>query len=343
MGELFSRIRERSRGTLDFAVPQVGLLGGFFFLVFRKLHVARKLSSPVRRLACIPKNVISSLSVVIASICMVGCASGVVEFQLYDRAFENQYEQAQFVLDRVARAERIVVRRRLSNTSAKSEFDPNKAGYYVDVGDPPITASIRASLKSLKDYNDALGGLANGETAKALVARGGTLAVALAGTVGTLNLAAGSAASVPGATLLVDRATVAVGQAVPIVNLVAVYASRESFRKQLIDAYPAMRDLMLALRDGTPAMYEILKRSYVQRASLDTPTGISPGDLAALEKDRELLAGWVLLIDKSLRAMQVAVVSTAPSGSSGALPALTEASLELQVLAAQVQDIRKKP
>ena len=91
-----------------------------------------------------------------------GCATGAAEFQLYIQGFDDQYEQGQIVLDRVARAERIVVRRRLARTSA-SGFNPDDAAYYLDTGDPPITASIRASLKSLKDYNHALGALANGE------------------------------------------------------------------------------------------------------------------------------------------------------------------------------------
>ena len=104
-----------------------------------------------------------------------------------------------------------------------------------------------------------------------------------------------------------------------------------------------MRKLMLALRDGTPAMYELMKRSYVQRGSLETPTGIRSSDEANLAHDRELLAGWVLLIDKSLAAMETAVVAVMSGASQGDLAALTAASVELQVLAARVQDIRKKP
>jgi hypothetical protein len=134
-----------------------------------------------------------------------------------------------------------------------------------------------------------------------------------------------------------------VNQAVPIVQRIATYASREAFRKQLIEAYPAMRALLLALREGTPAMFEIMKRSYVRRGSLDTPSGISQSDMALLEKDRQLLAGWVVLMDQSLVAMEAAVVTAMSGASPRDLAALTAASVELQVLAAQVQDIRRKP
>lgn len=276
-------------------------------------------------------------------ISLTSCSAGVAEFQLYIQAFDNQYEQGQAVLDRVARAERIVVRRRMAGTSASPDFNPDDAAYYIDTGDPPITASIRASLKSLKDYNDALGALASGEKAEELISRSETLTVALAGTVTALGIATGTAVLAPEATQFIGSAAGAASKAVPIVQQIGTYASRESFRKQLIAAYPAMRELMLALREGTPAMYEIMKRSYVQRGSLETATGISESHLASLEKDRELLAGWVILMDKSLTAMEAAVASVQPGASSSNLAALTAASLELQVIAAQVQDIRRTP
>ncbi|MER8394924.1 hypothetical protein NKH10_23885 [Mesorhizobium sp. M1340] len=287
-------------------------------------------------------QLLSAVLVVFYSISLASCVSGVAEFQLYVQAFGKQYEQGQTVLDRVARAERIVVRRRMAGTSA-SDFNPDQAAYYIDIGDPPITASIRASLKSLKDYNDALGALASGERAEALVARAGTLTVALAGTVTALGAATGAAALVPGASQLVSQAAGAANQAVPIFQRIGAHASRESFRRQLIEAYPAMRELMLAMREGTPAMYEIMKRSYVQRGSLETPTGIPSSNVAELEKDRELLAGWVVLIDRSLAAMETAVATAMSGASPGDLAALTAASVELQVLAVQVQDIRKRP
>jgi hypothetical protein len=49
------------------------------------------------------------------------------------------------------------------------------------------------------------------------------------------------------------------------------------------------------------------------------------------------------LMDKSLAAMEAAVASAMSGTSSSDLAALTAASMELQVLAAQVRDLRKKP
>ena len=101
-----------------------------------------------------------------------------------------------------------------------------------------------------------------------------------------------------------------------------------------------MRELLLSLREGTPAMFEIMKRSYVQRGSLDGTLGISAGDLAALEKDRQMLSGWVILMDKSLSAMETAVAGALSRISPTDLAALTEASVEIKVLAEQLKAIR---
>ena len=101
-----------------------------------------------------------------------------------------------------------------------------------------------------------------------------------------------------------------------------------------------MRDLLLSLRAGTPAMFEIMKRSYVQRGSLESASGISGADIALLEKDREMLAGWVVLMDRSLSAMDTAAAAALARVSPTDLAALTEASIEIKVLAEQLKAIR---
>src|SRR5262245_17268160 len=70
-------------------------------------------------------------------VALSGCSSGIPEFQQYVRASDAQAVQGAQALDRVAEAERTVVKRRLSLAGA-ANFDPNAAAYYIDVGDPPI-------------------------------------------------------------------------------------------------------------------------------------------------------------------------------------------------------------
>ncbi len=276
-----------------------------------------------------------------ATLC--GCATrGVAEFQLYNQAFDTQYEHGEVILDSLARAERTVVLRRLRHSSEIPEFNPDQAAYFVENVDPPITGSIRTSVKSLKTYNDALGGLANGEAAAVLSNRIGTLATNITGAIAASQAALAGAAAIPGATELVSKSVQALQLAAPVIKEVATFASRCAFRKQLIAAYPSMRDLLLALRKGTPAMFEVLKRARVQRGSLEEPSGISMEGRAALENDRAMLAAWVILLDKTLVAMNAAVVAAMTEAPSADLASLAEASIELRVLAEQIKTLRTR-
>jgi hypothetical protein len=278
----------------------------------------------------------------LAGALLTGCARGVAEFQLYTQAFNIQYEQGDAILTRVANAERVVVVGGIRRQAAIPAFDPDKAAYFVDAVDPPITGSIRASLKSLKAYNDALGGLANGEAAEALTNRLGTLTSNVVGAIAAAQVAAGGAGAVPGADRLVSNTAKSLLDISPILKQVATFASREAFRQQLITAYPSMRELLLTLRAGTPAMFEILKRSRVKRGSLDGTGGISADGMTALENDRMMLASWVVLMDKALLAMEAAITAAMSDISAVDLAALSEASVELRVLAEQVKKLRAK-
>jgi hypothetical protein len=273
---------------------------------------------------------------------VTGCARGVAEFQLYTQAFNAQFEQGDSILNGIAKAERIVVLRRIKQTASIAAFNPDQAAYFVDTVDPPITGSIRASLKSLKSYNDLLGGLANGEAAEALSNRLGTLTSNIVGAVAASQAAIGGAGAIPGADKLVSDSARSLLSVSPLITQIATFASREAFRQQLVAAYPAMRELLVTLRAGTPAMFEILKRSRVTRGSLETPSGISPDGQSALEKDRVMLAAWVILLDKALVAMEAAVTAAMADISTADLASLSEASIELRVLAEQVKALRIK-
>jgi hypothetical protein len=287
---------------------------------------------------------IGPLFILALSSLLSGCgADGVAEFQLYNQAFNFQFEQGDAILDSVARAERIVVLRGIKHAAFIPDFKPDHAAYFVDTVDPPITGSIRASLKSLKSYNDALGALANGEAADALSQRFGTLATNVVVAVAASQVAFGGLAAIPGADTLASESAKALASVAPIIKQVATIASREAFRQQLIAAYPLMRELLLALRNGTPAMFEILKRSRVVRASLENASGIPAAGLADLEKERMLLAAWVMLLDKTLVAKEAAVLAvTSEAPSMIGLASLSEASIEMRILAEQVKSLRSK-
>ena len=265
---------------------------------------------------------------------LTACTSGIAEFQLYDQAFDAQYEQGAKVLDRVASAERTVVRKRESRRSPGLNYSPDKAAYYVDTGDPPLTGAIRASLKSVKSYNKALSGLANGEAAKVLSGRIGTLTSNLTATAGAFQVAGGGA-FLAGGQAIIERL-------LPIFEQVLTIANREAFRKQLLKAYPDMRALLVKMRAGTKPMFAIIKRSYVKRGSLGGTDGVPAADVPKLKKDRALLAGWVILIDQTLLAMDAAAQSALSDASAPDIASLVETSIELRILAEKIKDAQAR-
>ena len=107
--------------------------------------------------------------IALISIALYGCGTnrGVAEFHLYVQAFNPQYDQADVILNTVGQAERTVVLRQIRK-SGIPDFNPDQAAYFVENVDPPITGLMRASLKTLKSYNDAVEALANGAAAEAL-------------------------------------------------------------------------------------------------------------------------------------------------------------------------------
>jgi len=275
---------------------------------------------------------------------LYGCGTnrGVPEFHLYVQAFNTQYEQADAIFNAVGQAERTVVLRNIRK-SAIPDFDPDQAAYFVENVDPPITALMRASLKTLKSYNDAVDALVNGAAAEALANRIGDLTANVTGAIAAAELAVSGAGAIPGAEQLVANSTKSLNLSTPVIKELATLASRAAFRQQLIATYPYMKDLLVTLRNGTPAMFEMLKRAQVTRGSLDNPLGISPAGVAIVEKDRALLAGWVLLLDKTLATMQAAVTAAMAEPTAVALADLAEQSVELRVLAEQIRSIRSKP
>ncbi len=261
---------------------------------------------------------------------LAACSGGIAEFQLYDQAFDAQYEQGNRVLDRVAAAERIVVTKRRGLNNVSTPFKPDNAAYYLNAGDPPLTGAIRASLTSVQSYNKALSGLANGEAANALTARVGTLTSNLLTTASALQVAGA------GTGVYTAAAQAQITALLPIFQHAVTVANRSEFRRQLLEGYPHVKELLIAMRGGTEEMLELIRRSYVRRGSLGGSGGIPASELEDFIADRKLMAGWVIMIDKTIVAMDAAAATAISSASTADIAALTEASIELRILAEKV-------
>lgn len=285
------------------------------------------------------RYLLSFFNLVLISGLLNSCAAaGYQEFQLYSQAYDAQYAQADTVLQTVGRAERSLWTERQPRVNRAGSFVPNDAAYYIDTVEPPQTAAIRFSLLVVKNYNEAMLALASGENAKALSSKISTLTVNVASAavaVGALLTPSATAAQL--ATSNTGKFAKAMSgylDYLPIVNEVANIASREAFRKQLIQSYPTIRDILLTLRnDGTRVMYEVIRTSTDN--GVDSPV---PKTDAGAQK---MLAGWVLLLDKTDVAL-AAAVNAARSGSQVNLDTLSQASVELTVMAEQVRAAKLK-
>ena len=280
------------------------------------------------------RPVLRLLSLASCLLSLVSCnAVAYREFQSYSDAFDAQYAQGDTVLQKVAVAEKQIWAKTAPLLNPKGTFNPDDAAYYLDNVEPPYTASLRATLKVIKSYNEAMIALASGENAKALSSRVSTLTRNVAAAViATQVIGAGTSLPTPLSAKGADRfAENLTDQLVliPVVKGVASIASRESFRTRLVDSHGAIHNMLIELRNnGTPIMYEMLREKSGKVGSSRLP---QPDQEAQVP-----LAGWVMLLDKTDAAL-AAAVEAARNGSQFNLDTLSQASIELTILAEQVR------
>ena len=273
------------------------------------------------------------LGLALVLLLVASCSAGIPEFRYFDEAYDTQAAEADKVLDRLGAAERTLKRRQFNDDPGIRDFDPDEAGYYVDIGDPPLTGAIRNSVRSVGLYNDALSGLATGEAAAALTARIGEASTSLASAAQSFGALSG-----PG-IVFVPAAQTAIRGLLPLFQAAAAAANRAEFRRELIAAYPDLRAFVVAIRAGTPEIFDVMRRSYVQRGLLGGTDGIVDEDLARLEADRQLLAGWVILLDRTLAAMDAAKAAV-ESGSPADVETLVSASIGIRTLAETISALQ---
>ncbi len=267
------------------------------------------------------KRIASHLFAALLALTTMACSNGVQEFQVYSTAFDLQNETAQKVLDKVASAERAHWEHLHDGKNPLKEFNPDDAAYYINVGDPPLAGSMRKTLKALTTYNRALTGLANGESADALTAKISTIVTDLSGAQEDLAHVANLGVAVTIPTPVKGY----LGTAKTIFGTALRGAARQSFRENLIRAYPTLKQILLTFRDGTPELYYLV---------ISVPKRVPREQML---KDRDLFASWVLLIDSTIKTMEIAVKAAMQNGPRADIDALAESSIELRILAEKIR------
>lgn len=274
--------------------------------------------------------------VVVTCVFLSACSFGAAQFAIYNQAFEAQFLEGEKVFDRLGRAERVLRAQQFSRSPGIRPFNPNEANLYVRVGDPPLTGALRASLGALKDYNDALTALATGAAATSARAELTNATTTLSSSLSNLTGATG----LSGSAALIDDVSSGILQVIPLLEVVGRAQGRMAFREQLVAAHPDMKDLFLTLRAGTDDMFEVVQLSLTQVGGLGLTEGLDATNLEDLEEYRVLLAGWVLLLDQTLLAMDQAVAAVAVQNSAPDLSDLIAASVEIDILAEAIKTAR---
>jgi len=255
---------------------------------------------------------------------LAACNAGIKEFELYSAAFNLQNETAQQVLDKVAFAERWHWRQLNSGSTG---FSPDQAAYYVDAGDPPYTDSMRRTLKAMESYNAALIGLTNGQAVETIRSKVVTIVTNI--DTATTILSDGKFVTSQEIASSVLPSAGHLAAANTIFKAVANGAAKESFRKQLVRAYPSMKEVLLTFREGSDDLY----------FAVISVEGVSK---AQRLKERELFASWVLLIDDTIKTMESAVIAIQSNMQTSDIDALAEKSVELRILAEKLKAARNR-
>lgn len=235
-----------------------------------------------------------------AALALAGCATsaGRSEFLAFRAAFQASETAASALLDVVAVAERRVRGSRASIANPSGIFRIEDAEIFATNVDPPTVGELRRAIAAVGSYSGVMVALATGETAS-------TLSAELAA-LGRDSLALANAVGIDA-----GLATAAMPAAQKLAELALRAQSQHLFRAQLVDGDPAIIDVIRAIRDAGPTLFEFLNAD--DRALR--------GDIAARltrrEDNRRLVSDWVVLWDRHLRALEDArAAAISPTGAA---------------------------
>jgi hypothetical protein len=262
---------------------------------------------------------------------LAGCTTyaGIAEFEGYRKAFATNYATGSAILDQLAVKERSLFLR--LHPPGNTQFDPDLAVYYLDIGDPPGTAAFRKSLDLVRTYNDLLYGLATGAPAAELSAKVQTLrASAVAAENETRSALSAITRGRGGAASVLSPLVASLGVADELIQVALRSRSREDFRRFVLEYHDDVIVVLQALRSGNSIIFPILTR--------DATSSIEGVDTAKVEGYRRLLADWVIGIDATINSLaavrDAAVRQPTLSVSTGSL---TTFVVELEMAAASAR------
>lgn len=216
---------------------------------------------------------------------------------MYRDAFEDSRAASEVMFDLLEIAER--EQQRLAAPDG-GRFDPDQAGIFSDIADPPLTDAFRRAFTAISRYNQVMVGLASGETAASLSAELGAL--------GSDGL--GFATAVVPSSNVADLAEfVPVFQ--QISNIALTQRARVVFSQELAQNADAVLELMAVMRAHTPEVFDYLRTS------------------GQTEARREILSNWVVLLDRNSKSLRLAAEASRKGATVGDLAAIRASVAEI--------------
>jgi hypothetical protein len=268
-----------------------------------------------------------------------GSHKGVAEFELFRNGYVATYETGDMILDRLAVAEREafeltdMLNKEKEKTPDLVVFDPKNAAYYSKAVDPPGTAAFRRSLKAVQTYNDALYGLASGQTAEVIAARFSQL-----GAIGTsATLEASIILGAPQMASGVTAVNTAIELLKPLGELALDFTTREEFREELLENAHKMQDILDATKKSTPQIFDMLFAKMIYNSYENNRGLLKEEDVEKVKTTRELMANWVILLEASQLALKETVAAIKKDSGQASLTGIILTASELEAVAREVR------
>lgn len=209
---------------------------------------------------------------VAAALCLNACATAPVqETKAFAAAVNAVKSTSDLLWDELNVAERNRYRRQLAATkTGRVRFQVADAYYFSTIAEAPATTDFRRALTIIHDYSELLRMLVEGTNVEA--ARGQIQSI-----IGKLSMIAGNPAI--GA---------AAGELSGLLDQLLRVISIEEAKRLVVAGAPAIRELVAALRNATPAIFRELTDDILA-------TG---GTAKKIDAERIVVANFVVMLDR---------------------------------------------
>lgn len=193
-----------------------------------------------------------------------------------------------------------------------NSFCMSDAAFFANLGDPPVTASLRNALAVVDAYANLLTGLDSGANIDVAMGQMKGIGQNISGVSGAGNL-------VPALAALA-----------PIFKTVAQQSNAIEARRLILDGAPHVNTLLEGLRASAPVLFNTLTEGSAKTLTGDVTGVAAQNELDRINTYRIAIANYVVLMDKLQGAWNLTVDAVKTPGNAANLAALSRYSVELK-------------